>query len=261
MEMETLYDRRQLKRDAKDAMRLHRPSVYLLTLVFVAITLVLELLTLKLDYPGMSLAEIFMATYSEDGMTALVRAMYSRTAFSGVLGMAVALMSSILSAGYVSCCLNVSRRLKSGVGEIFDIFGLFFKVLWLQILMGLFITLWSLLLIVPGIIASYRYSMALFILFDDPDKSALECLAESKRMMEGWKGRLFVLDLSFFGWALLSAIPFVMLYTVPYMELTRANFYRFVSGNSAAPASAFYWENHGSADDGDNPGDSDSTAP
>lgn len=264
MEMEILYDRKQLKLDAKDAMRTHRPSVYLGTLVFVVITYVLELLSLKLEYPGMSLYEIAAATYSADGMTALGYAMRNRTLLSNLLSIAIAFMSSVVATGYVSYCLNISRRLKAGVGEMFDVFGLFFKVLWLQILIGLFTMLWSLLLIVPGIIASYRYSMALFILLDDPNKSAMQCIAESKQMMDGYKAKLFVMDLSFIGWALLSVIPFVVLYTTPYMQIARANFYRFVSGNSLAPASAFYWENHSRETDGTDStddGDHDSFLP
>ncbi len=249
MDMEKAYDRAQLKRDAKESMRLHRPSVYPVAFLLIVLFTILEILSLKLDYPGVTLREIIMSAYDAEIGAKVVMSAFNRGLLPALLGLAVAMMSTIISAGYSAYCLTVSRGLKAGVGEIFDVFGIFFKVLWLLILTGLFTFLWSLLLIIPGIIASYRYSLALYILLDDPDKSALQCIDESKKMMCGWKGSLFVMDLSFLGWILLSVIPFVSIYTMPYMEIARANFYRFVSGKTEAPASAFYWENHG-RDDG-----------
>ena len=99
-----------------------------------------------------------------------------------------------------------------------------------KILMGIFIFLWSLLLVIPGIIAAYRYSMAMYLFFDDPEKGALECIRESKAMTYGYKGKLFVLDLSFIGWLILSIIPLVSIYTTPYMSTTKANYYRALRG-------------------------------
>ena len=90
--------------------------------------------------------------------------------------------------------------------------------------------LWSLLLVIPGIIAAYRYSMAVYIMLDDPSKSPMQCIRESKEMTRGYKGQLFVLDLSFIGWAILSIIPFVAIYTEPYIATTKANFYRALRG-------------------------------
>ena len=72
--------------------------------------------------------------------------------------------------------------------------------------------------------------MAVFIFCDDPEKGALNCIRESKAMTRGYKGQLFVLDLSFIGWSILSMIPFVGIYTEPYMTTTKANFYRALRG-------------------------------
>ena len=89
--------------------------------------------------------------------------------------------------------------------------------------------------LVLEIIASYRYSMCFFILLDAPDKGAFQCLRESRDMTRGVKGKLFVLDLSFLGWMILSVVPFVILYTLPYMLVTQANYYRVLSGRWNAP--------------------------
>ena len=69
--------------------------------------------------------------------------------------------------------------------------------------MSIFIMLWTILLIVPGIIATLRYSQAFYILADDPSKGVMQCLKESKEMMKGNKAKLFCLELSFIGWCLL----------------------------------------------------------
>ena len=69
------------------------------------------------------------------------------------------------------------------------------------------IMLWSLLLVVPGVIAAYRYSQAFYILADDPRKSPHQCIEESKQMTMGNKMALFLLDLSFIGWIILAQIP------------------------------------------------------
>ena len=66
---------------------------------------------------------------------------------------------------------------------------------------------------------------ALYLLLDHPEMGVTECIRESKRLMRGHKAELFILDLSFIGWALLSVIPFVSIYTIPYTEATYALYY------------------------------------
>ncbi len=92
----------------------------------------------------------------------------------------------------------------------------------------LYVFLWTLLFIIPGIIKSYEYMMIPYLLSDNPDMSMEEAFAESRRMMDGEKWNAFVLDLSFFGWILLAAITggiFGLFYTFPYMNQTHAALY------------------------------------
>lgn len=94
--------------------------------------------------------------------------------------------------------------------------------------MELWIFLWSLLFFIPGIVKSFSYAMTPYILADMPDITAGDALKLSMRMMDGHKGELFVLYLSFIGWALLSALTFgllALLYVNPYTQLTFAGFY------------------------------------
>ena len=98
-----------------------------------------------------------------------------------------------------------------------------------RILRSIYVTLWSFLFVIPGIIASYSYSMMHFVMADNPDMSASEALAESKRLMKGNKWRLFCLNLSFIGWDILAIVFTLgigMLWVTPYREAAFAAFYR-----------------------------------
>ncbi len=225
-------DRAALKQDARAAMRAHKPSVYAVTFVFLLITIVLEALSAKLQYPGLTLGEIMRYAYDELQISRLISASANQSGLAKLLDAAVGIMNVMLSGGFMLFCLYVCRREDAGCGTLFDLFGYFFRFLWLNIVVGFFISLWTLLLVIPGIVAAYRYSMAVYIFFDDPNKGAMQCIRESRTMTMGNKGQLFLMDLSFIGWALLSAIPFVILFTLPYIGVTKANCYRLLSGQA-----------------------------
>lgn len=94
--------------------------------------------------------------------------------------------------------------------------------------MTLFIFLWTLLFWIPGVVKSFSYAMTPYILGDLPDIEAKEALKLSMRMMQGHKMELFILQLSFLGWAILGLFTFNilnLLYTMPYMQLSMAGFY------------------------------------
>ena len=112
--------------------------------------------------------------------------------------------------------------------------------------MILFIILWYLLLIVPGIIAAYSYSMTFYILADDPNISAIDALNKSKSMMDGHKMDLFLMSLSFIGWALLCILTLGigLLWLIPYMNVSIAKFYQDIKGDEET-----YTSNLGLLDD------------
>jgi len=105
--------------------------------------------------------------------------------------------------------------------------GLFGKTLGAYLLMSLYVFLWTLLLIIPGIIAAYSYRMVFYLLIDDPELGVSEALRQSKKMMYGYKTKLFCLDLSFIGWALLCILTFGigLLWLYPYMLTSQTIFY------------------------------------
>lgn len=103
-------------------------------------------------------------------------------------------------------------------------------------LRDLFVGLWSLLFVIPGIVKSYEYRMVPYLLAEHPEMSSSEVFAQSKQMMNGNKWAAFVLDLSFIGWALLGAITMGLVFifwTSPYMNATDAALYHRLSGQDS----------------------------
>ncbi len=167
------------------------------------------------------------------------------------LVLAVLVAGVILSAsslGYVAA-LILMGPIEYGLARIFILFSRegkradltnlfdgfrenFGQTLLLGFLKNLFIALWSLLLIVPGIVKYYSYSMATYIQQDSPNKDWRYCLDESRRMMDGHKMDLFLLELSFIGWLILGALCFGVgtLWVSVYMETAKANFYEELRG-------------------------------
>lgn len=116
-------------------------------------------------------------------------------------------------------------------------FGYGFKIYWRAIggtlLVALFTFLWALLLVIPGIIKAYSYSMTPYILIDNPELSVREALRKSQRMMTGQKFNLFYLQLSFIGWFILACLTggIGFLWLTPYYQTSQAVFYQNLRNN------------------------------
>lgn len=148
-----------------------------------------------------------------------------------VIGWALALATPVFAFGIAAFYLSVIRNGDVKVATLFTVpFDGFLKKLgacWLQ---ALYLTLWSMLFIIPGIVKSYSYAMTEYILLDNPEMGINEAITKSRQMMNGYKWKLFVLDLSFILWRLLCMIPVVgqilnVLFLTPYVAATRAQFY------------------------------------
>lgn len=120
---------------------------------------------------------------------------------------------------------NAVRQTK--VKEIFDGFEWVWPSFKATFLTALYTALWALLLIVPGIIKAISYSQTMYIVAEDPSISTKEAIRRSSEMMEGHKMEFFMLQLSFFGWLLLSGLTFgiLLIWLTPYMNATNTNFY------------------------------------
>ena len=129
--------------------------------------------------------------------------------------------------GYTLFGLTISRNQETRLELLFMGFNRFGTALVAYLLMVLYIVLWSILFIIPGIIAALSYSMTFFIISDDNSIEAMDALRKSKKMMMGYKMKLFMLELSFIGWALLCILTFGIgfLWLMPYMQTSMSNFY------------------------------------
>lgn len=140
------------------------------------------------------------------------------------------LISCALGFGMTSYFLKISRNEPVTYNELFSKTNMFVSYLSISLLVGLFIFLWTLAFIIPGIIASLSYSMVFFVKLDNPDMGAMDVLRKSKQIMSGHKMDYFVLGLSFLGWVILGAFTLGILYLwlIPYMQVTYANFYNSI---------------------------------
>ena len=150
-----------------------------------------------------------------------------------IMAVAFFVLGSIISLGYSRFNLDlVDRRKEPEIGTLFGYFPHWKTAVVANLLQTLYVILWSLLLVVPGIIASYSYAMTAYILSENPELSAPEAIERSKEMMTGNRFRLFCLQLSFIGWDILCALTLGIghLWLTPYKQAATAAFYREVSG-------------------------------
>lgn len=153
--------------------------------------------------------------------------------FALIMAAVNCIIGSVIAAGYSRFNLDMVDGEKTAeIGVLFKYFPHWRTTAATRFMKGVFVLLWSLLFIIPGIIAGYSYAMTDYILAENPEMTASEAIARSKEMMKGNRGRLFCLQLSFIGWALLSALTFGIgqLWLRPYEQTAIAAFYREVSG-------------------------------
>ncbi len=158
-----------------------------------------------------------------------------------VYGVVVFIFGSAIQLGYIRFNRNLLDRRNAGFTDIFSKFNMFGRAFLLRLLMTIFTFLWTLLLIIPGIIAAYSYAMAPYILEENPGMTATEAIACSKEMMRGNKWRLFCLQISFIGWVILCLFTcgIGFLWLSPYMYMAEVAFFYDVSGKFNAPNGQF----------------------
>ena len=225
----------ELKNGARKLIRDNAPKIFVSSIIFIVLITVMSELQFRL--PGTVSAYERYVEQLASGDFQNLQMVYSYLRPSGVpLAVLLWILSSVLDAGFMSYCLKVTRGNGGDHKDVFDGFLYLGKVILIKIMTNFLILLWSFLFIFPGVVAFYRYRQAYYVLLDDPQKSALQCIRESKSLMHGQKLDLFLLDLSFIGWVLLDNIviillplpftlPLVSIWLTPYTGLARAAFY------------------------------------
>ena len=186
-----------------------------------------------------------------------------------VFGIAVLICGGAVRLGYASFNLNLIDHKDAKFPDLFSQMNRKWRGFCMNFFIGLYIFLWSLLLVIPGIVKSFAYAMTPYILAEHPEMSANDAIGESQFIMEGHKWKLFCLHLSFIGWGILAALPPLVvllptifaqasieklfiailvsvplsagyLFLIPYIEAAQAAFYRELCPKQEEPAAEWY---------------------
>ena len=229
-----------IRRIARDALKGHWKDIFIGFFIYLVLTSFVSTL-FDTIFPNYQTMELWGEYYQYNA--SFVGSLYS------------VVLTGAFTYGITLFILTFFRTKKIDRTLLFEGFSILGKAILLNIVMTIFIALWSLLFVIPGIIAAFRYSQAYFILVDHPDYTIMQCLNESKARMNGNKWKFFCLELSFFGWmvlaglvesglsftgggfvgtiisALLGLIPTAFLYT--YLYTANTVFYELLVGNLA----------------------------
>lgn len=228
-----MRNRVEIKAEAKSILRTARVSPIIMGAIVLVISFVLERVVSLVEY-GSLFPVSYLRQYLEmlasgdplygmdpDAMLALAPGLPESTTTGFFFSILVSLFMTLLSAGFYIYCMGIRQGAEMPYATLLDGLGAAGKIIWCSILMYVKIFLWSLLFGIPGIIAAYRYRFAIYNILTDSSLSASQAIRLSCEQTFGMKGRLFVLDLSFIGWSILSGLTVGILdiWLMPYMAL------------------------------------------
>lgn len=230
------FNRIEAKIRAKTSIRQGKPNAMRVSTVYLLLTSLLTSLlmsALRFDLPELLYYYAQRGYEPEEILSILWSQNAGQIGLSWAMSLVLGIYTMIMGFGYVSYTLRLARNEDPGYTHLFDGFVKFWRVLWMNILRGIFIFLWTFVLVLPAIAAlfvllmfgevnpysifgvytlvavwgavacmavSYRYCLAEYYLLDDPSRTARACITLSKRAMRGWKMERFTLDFSFVGW-------------------------------------------------------------
>lgn len=189
----------ELKNKAKEKLKGHCKDAIIITLIIIIMALVNSLLNRYIENSAIKVTISIITTFIE----------------------------TFFTLGTTSFYLKLARGEDTSYKELFAHKDLLITGVLISLIIAIFVLLWGLLLIVPGIIAAISYSYALYILIDNNDIEFIDAINKSKEMMMGHKKDFFFLIISFLGWIILSLLSFgiLLLYVTPYINMTITLFY------------------------------------
>ena len=189
----------ELKNKAKDTLKDHYKDSFIITLIVIILSLITSLLNRYIENSAIKVTISIITTFIE----------------------------TFFTLGTTSFYLKLARGEDTSYKELFAHKDLLITGVLISLIIAIFVFLWGLLLIVPGIIAAISYSYALYIFIDNNDIEIMDAINKSKEMMMGHKKDFFFLIISFLGWLILSLLSFgiLLLYVTPYINMTITLFY------------------------------------
>ena len=189
------------------------------------------------DFEGFENAELDvllgeLGVFIEENIALILAFIGGFAIFGFIVSIVMFCLGSIVNVGYRKFNVDLLSRGRASIGSLFSYFKHWKSAILSNVLVTVYVFLWSLLCVIPGIVASYKYAMVPYIVADDPTISAQDALDKSAAMMNGHKIELFGLELSFIGWHLLAILSCGIgyIWLTPYINVSVAEFYRTVSG-------------------------------
>ena len=184
------------------------------------------------------------AEYLQELPPVVLAILASIVSFSGTLNFVHFILGGTVNLGYTRYLLDQHDGNELACRTLFSQFDRFAQGFLQRFLRNLYVFLWSLLFIIPGIVKTYSYAMTPYIMTDHPEMTAKEAISASKALMDGHKFELFCLHFSFFGWMVLCIFTLGIgnLFLTPYMNAAEATFYRQLTCSASHSYAAQYIE-------------------
>ena len=255
-----MKNRAEIKREARQLLRSGKPSPILAGAVLMLVSQLFSLLSSFFTLPSAVSPDMLLELYTnaiavgdiDAAMSILQSALPQFSALGLFLNVLGGLVIAVLTAGFYLFCMKLRRGQQTTLHTMLDGFGKAGQVIWCQILLSVKVALWSLLFVVPGIIAAYRYRFAIYNLMSEDDLTAGQAIRLSCRQTQGMKGDLFLLDLSFLGWAILSSLtwgilnlwltPYMVMADLAYFEEAQLRMGRTIPSGNVPPQSEDPWD-------------------
>ena len=226
-----MLNRVQIKMEAKAVVRSARSSAYIMTLIYLVLINLLSAVDL---YVGNDIE-----FYMERVMPGLeIPSFLIAPDFSPIVVMFVSVMvwllTTVLGGGIAIYHLGVRRGYEMGYGTLFDGFSMVGKLILGTLCVSALVTVGTALLVIPGIILGYMYRFTIYNICENPELGVINAMRMSRLQTAGHKADLFVLDLSFYGWILLSSLTMGILFiwVNPYMEQANIGYFEELKRSS-----------------------------
>ena len=231
----------ELKTDARELIKKNAPKIFIISVIFVSLT---SLLT-QFQFLMLNLESAFdqFYQYLSAGIPPGLDLLFSGIDPTGAaLAVALWLILPIIEVGYLNYCMRINRKLNVDYKDILDGFLVFAKIILIRLITSSLVALGIIFFIFPGLVLHYMFRQSYYILLDASEKNVFRCIRESMTLMSGKKLDLFLIDLSFIGWDILSYIiyysipapfffPIVSVWLTPYKGIVRAAYYDKLIGN------------------------------
>ena len=213
-----MFNRKQAKLEARELIRAEGSTATGAGAMFALITFALFMLSGRLSVIVLKWLQHIYDLYLEMlgsgvsfALSREISATPTRVVEANIVSILINIVVCALCFGAAAFCLRMIKGKNPAAGDVLDGFGRILKIIGLYICIGILVGLQLLLLVIPGIVAFYRYRFAPFILEEHPEYGVFRCMSESRHMTYGYKMQIFVCDLSFLPYFIIAAAVCVLL--------------------------------------------------